>query len=97
MSENKDKEGVASEETTTDELMALFFERAKEDPLMQNLFKGGDLQEEDFREANLSKADLSEADLSRVNLNKADLSKAYLSTAILPEGWREALEAAELI
>ena len=49
------------------------------------------------RDAYLFGADLSEADLSRVNLNKADLSKAYLSTAILPEGWREALEAAELI
>ena len=53
--------------------------------------------EKNLSEANLYKADLSEADLSRVNLNKADLSKAYLSTAILPEGWREALEAADLI
>ena len=77
------KEGVASEETTTDELMSLFFERMKEDSPAE-LFKEGDLQG-----ANLNKAGLEQRACKgrtcRANLEDADLYNAHLWGANLAE------------
>ena len=56
-----------------------------------------------MRQTNLVNVDLREAWLREANLSEADLFKAdlreakNLDKAILPDGWREALQAAGLI
>lgn len=62
-----------------------------------SLYKA-DLFNADLRWAKLRWASLKGANLSKADLYMADLSEARnLQWAILPEGWREALEAAGLI
>ena len=85
VSENDQKEGVASENTTTDELMSLFFERMKEDSQLKELFKEGDLQGANLNKANLRHADLQRANLQEANLEYADLYNANLWGANLTE------------
>ena len=96
VSENDNKEDVASENTTTDEKSLYKWDEVME-IYRPDLYRA-DLHHADLRWADLCRANLNKANLNRADLFMADLSEAKnLDLAILPEGWREALKAAGLI
>jgi hypothetical protein len=92
MTTKNEKEGVASETTTTDEI-----NMSGEDLEGAN-FKCSDLFEATFYRSKLWEVDFRFADFDGADFAYSDLRKAEnLHKAKLPEGWREALEAAGLI
>ena len=96
VSENDNKEDVASENTTTDEKSLYKWDEVME-MYRPDLYRA-DLPHADLRWAKLRWANMKNADLSNADLYMADLSEARnLRWAKLPEGWSEALEAAGLI
>lgn len=60
-------------------------------------FEGADLRAASFYEADMCGATFEGAGLCGSDFTDADFRGAILHEAILPEGWREALQAAGLI